>query len=1480
MKKYTNSYFRKSLFLISTSIFFLLPAVSFCQVQIDGTTTIVSSCSNNGSITVTAHTTKLPMLYSIIAGPQGAAPQTNNILSSLPAGTYTVKVTDGAGTSATKSNVVVAGNYLPVNFTPITKDPACSGNSNGQIIGNRTTATGKAPFSWEIVSPSPVTRPPQANDTFNNLRAGNYSIKVTDNCGSIRTFVATLNDPANATLAFLGDPSIEIGCTGGIASIRMRASSLKFPLTYTFQTNSGTTTTTTPTSFNLFNHVGDGGDFDVTQKLSEPFAYGDYLKVTVTDNCGQSVSSKTFYSRTFGFCPVYSDIFQNCTFMRRLSLGINSYDCFPNSMQTYISPAIKYVVTDVLTNEIVDSATTTKTVTGVTLKFLPPNRKYKITIDDTCGHHFENSYTIVPPAVLAPKITYKSLNKIACIDSVATLSVSTDNFKGEPTLIMLSGPSSLGSTKPGYEYQGSYAYPKSFKFTGWGGGVNAVYIFDITNLAAGKYYFKVIDTCGSEIQDSITIKTTDVADLNNVFSYKKGCLGKNQINYFINAKDGTMEITPYGTGNTTYKYYSNYPKSTITDSLVNLPSGKYTVSFRYSGYAGALPANATNIACKVITDYVTIQGYETPVLLAGNYVRCKESVNNIVLTADSSKGVTPYTYEIISGPQTFPVQNSNIFPVSTPGIYQVRISDVCANASTVQITIDTMTFPPPTRLAAGCSDSKVFYGSSIYYNYQWTKPNGSIYNGDTLTVNPITTADTGNYIVRKIINLNNCKDTFYTTYHLALHPSSHQIFPFCSNINTIVQVGTSTYTKPGEYTDTLKSVNGCDSIVTTSIVDIQKKDTNNVTICKGNNITVGSNTYSNTGLYKDSVINAQGCYDFIFTNLTVKPDIKDSLVKSICAGQNYTVGPHTYTTTGIYYDTLSTAASCDSIVILNLTVKTDCASSRLCSGATHVVWKDDFGSGTPLSHGPDSNIPLSYSYIGDGIGSGRYYITNHFNNFYSWHIIPEDHTPNDTNGYFLIIDGQAPVFYATQINNLCPNTDYTFSAWAMNTDLPSFDSHPSFIFRVTDTADNMVGELTTPKIFVQTTPLWVNNGFTFNSGNNTKLKLSLLFIASDPYNDFAFDDLALSVCGPTLALTSTSSSCTNKVNVNAVLGSGYANPVYQWYKQDAAGVWAIITNANTTTYTDNDPSATNWYKLTVSNGASSCAFIEDSIQVTLSKPPLVPVIVDTSICVGQSVFGHMTPGQYIDTLKSSAGCDSIKRTLNLLINPLKRDTINVSICQGLQYPFGSKTYGSSGIYRDTLSTLTCDSIVVLNLTVTPASAIKIITNSTKVDKGSSIQLNTISSAPYLWISTATISNKNIQDPTAIINDPSWIYLYATSNCPSVDSVFISVRGDSIIISPPPCNDSYIRMPNAFTPNHDGQNDVFKPIAKNIRLESFQVYDRWGQMVFQTSDMNAGWDGNYQGQQMPIGNYVYWLSYYDCNHVSIPELIKGNIILIR
>ena len=99
--------------------------------------------------------------------------------------------------------------------------------------------------------------------------------------------------------------------------------------------------------------------------------------------------------------------------------------------------------------------------------------------------------------------------------------------------------------------------------------------------------------------------------------------------------------------------------------------------------------------------------------------------------------------------------------------------------------------------------------------------------------------------------------------------------------------------------------------------------------------------------------------------------------------------------------------------------------------------------------------------------------------------------------------------------------------------------------------------------------------------------------------------------------------------------------------------------------------------------------------------------------------------------------------------------------------------------------------------------------------------------------------------------------------------------DTISISDAP---NVFAVPNAFTPNGDGLNDEFTVINSNVSEFEMFIYNRWGQLLFHTTDMNEGWDGRYEGKEEEIGAYVYVVKALFFDGTSAEQ--KGNVTLLR
>lgn len=88
------------------------------------------------------------------------------------------------------------------------------------------------------------------------------------------------------------------------------------------------------------------------------------------------------------------------------------------------------------------------------------------------------------------------------------------------------------------------------------------------------------------------------------------------------------------------------------------------------------------------------------------------------------------------------------------------------------------------------------------------------------------------------------------------------------------------------------------------------------------------------------------------------------------------------------------------------------------------------------------------------------------------------------------------------------------------------------------------------------------------------------------------------------------------------------------------------------------------------------------------------------------------------------------------------------------------------------------------------------------------------------------------------------------------------------------------IPNAFTPGNDGRNDVFRVLnAVKADKFDFKIYNRWGQLVYQTKDWKQGWDGSYKGQPQSTGTYIWMMRYIDARNNQAVER-KGSFVLIR
>lgn len=150
---------------------------------------------------------------------------------------------------------------------------------------------------------------------------------------------------------------------------------------------------------------------------------------------------------------------------------------------------------------------------------------------------------------------------------------------------------------------------------------------------------------------------------------------------------------------------------------------------------------------------------------------------------------------------------------------------------------------------------------------------------------------------------------------------------------------------------------------------------------------------------------------------------------------------------------------------------------------------------------------------------------------------------------------------------------------------------------------------------------------------------------------------------------------------------------------------------------------------------------------------------------------------------------------------------------------------------------------------------------------------------HRWSPRFGLSDTAILNPVILINNgtipgnPARITyrLFSSSpeGCSSSDEVTITVFATA----------PSLFIPNAFTPNKDGLNDVLRPILAGIqRLDFFRIYNRYGQLIFETTTAENGWDGSFKGKPQASGNFVYQARAIDFNGAVITQ--NGQVMLIR
>jgi len=140
---------------------------------------------------------------------------------------------------------------------------------------------------------------------------------------------------------------------------------------------------------------------------------------------------------------------------------------------------------------------------------------------------------------------------------------------------------------------------------------------------------------------------------------------------------------------------------------------------------------------------------------------------------------------------------------------------------------------------------------------------------------------------------------------------------------------------------------------------------------------------------------------------------------------------------------------------------------------------------------------------------------------------------------------------------------------------------------------------------------------------------------------------------------------------------------------------------------------------------------------------------------------------------------------------------------------------------------------------------------------------------YQWTGNHGLNCTNCPVPNASPTATT-TYLVTAMNengCQAIDSTLVRVLTKKALY-----------VPNAFTPNHDDKNDIFHVYGEGIRKVRLRVFDRWGSKIFESNDLHHGWDGTYQGKELPPGVYVYTVHVEFLDHLT--QIKSGSVTLFR
>lgn len=592
--------------------------------------------------------------------------------------------------------------------------------------------------------------------------------------------------------------------------------------------------------------------------------------------------------------------------------------------------------------------------------------------------------------------------------------------------------------------------------------------------------------------------------------------------------------------------------------------------------------------------------------------------------------------------------------------------------------------------------------------------------------------------------------------------------------------------------------------------------------------------------------------------------------------------------------------------------------AQLCQGSLgeNIFDRGSFSTGTEFVLPNDPGIAPGYDYSFVVPNDGEYTITNNtaaLSGLYPTWLATGDNSSDD-NGYFMVVNAsfEPGLFYIEEVQGLCPNTLYEFSADIINLIQTTAVDHirPNVEFLINGVVLDRSGD-------IPQNETWNSYGFTFTTGaTDTTLTLSLRNNAPGGRgNDLGLDNISFRACGPSafvgIASDETQFLCFDDAAREIIADISDPSRAIQWQSSPDRLAWTDIPGERGMTLLHDQFTPGDYYYRYLSAGTAvnlanrKCRVVSDVLHISVLPETFV---VNDTICAGAVYpFGSGeldAAGYYEATMTSSKGCDSttqlflavepyVASTLELdLTDPSCPDTDDGTIAvTGATGGYGGQFWSLGGEQSMTYSNLAEGEY---QLVVTDRFLCETLIDVTLSDP-QDVSLTILGDTAYLFGDDVLLAGQVVPSDReirwAVAGQPF------CEECPSIDFVavqdvsVVATTGDaacfygdtiSIVVAEPVLPE----MPNAISPNGDRSNEVlpFRFYGKSVKeIDGFYLFDRWGNRVanavnIPVSDDLVLWDGRMNGQPATAGLYSYVLTYRLADNRAVTT--TGNITVIR